>query len=238
MIAQVPAQIYKSDSRGIFNSGNYNCFATFNFEKYQDLSRKSFGSLQILNEVILAPQQTINRFINSNTNVIMLPLFGGINYKDNIGNEDFLRVEQIRVIAADDDLSVELFNPYEESNVSFLEINFEMGRQYFKNYFQQYTVDFSKRNKLNRLFEIEKAIGFIGIYDGRKEGFYTLKNSRNGIFAFVINGAFEIENRLLEAKDGLSLKKVSTIEWEALSENAILLLIEVPLKAEHENENN
>ncbi|MFH6992897.1 hypothetical protein [Flavobacterium sp. FlaQc-48] len=230
MIAQIPAQIYKSDSRGFFNSKKHNCFATFNFENYQDLSRNAFGSLQVLNEIILAPQQSITRIINSKTNVIILPLFGGIDYKDNIGNEEFLRVEQIRVLAADDDLSIEVFNPYENENVSYLEINFQMGKQYFKNYFQQYVIDLGIKNKLSPLFEIEQAIGFVGIYEGRKEGIYSLKNQNNGIFVFVVHGAFEVENRLLEAKDGLSLKKTGTIEWEALSENAVLLVMEVPLK--------
>lgn len=229
MIVQVPAQIYKSDSRGVFNSGNHNCFATFNFDHYQDLSRNAFGSLKILNEVILAPQQRITRAVKSNTNVIILPLFGGIEYKDNFGNEEFVRVDQIRVLAADDDLEIQTFNPYKEENVSYLEIDFQMGRQYFKNYFQQYKFGFNLRNKLNRLFEVEKAIGFIGVYDGRKEGRYTLKNPRNGAFVFVIHGAFEVENRLLEAKDGLGISKTPTIEWEALSENAVLLVMEVPV---------
>jgi len=231
MIAQIPAQIYKSHLRGFFNSKTHNCFATFNFENYQDLSRNAFGSLQVLNEVILAPQQSITRFINSKTNVIILPLFGGIDYKDNIGNEAFLRVEQIRVLAADDDLSIEVFNPYENENVSYLEINFQIGKQYFKNYFEQYIIDFSSKNKLSPLFEIEQAIAFIGIYEGRKEDVYALKNQNNGVFVFVVHGAFEVENRLLEAKDGLSLKTTTTIEWEALSENAVLLVIEVPLES-------
>ncbi|MBS7255251.1 pirin family protein [Flavobacterium branchiicola] len=233
MIAQIPAQIYKSDTRGIFHSEKHNCFATFNFEHYHDLFRTAFGSLKVLNEVILAPQQAITREISANTNVIILPLFGGVEYKDNNGNEEFLRLEQIRVMAADDDLSIEVFNPYESENISYLEINFQMGKQYFKNYFQQYEFDFHSRNKLNNLFEIEKAIGFIGVYDGRKEDSYTLKNPENGVFVFIIHGAFEVENRLLEAKDGLALKKTEAIEWEALSENAVLLVIEVPLKDEN-----
>lgn len=231
MIAQIPTQIYKSDSRGVFNSGKHNCFATFNFEQYQDLSRNAFGSLKILNEVILAPQQRITRFVNSKTNVILLPLFGGIEYKDNIGNEEFLRVDEIRVLAADDELKVEIFNPYESENVSYLELEFHMGKQYYKNYFQQYKFDFNKHNKLHSLFEVERALGFIGIYDGRKTGSFKLRNSKNGVFVFVLNGAFEVEDRLLEAKDGLALKETNKIEWEALSENAILIVIEVPLKS-------
>lgn len=230
MIAQIPAQIYKSDSRGIFNSEKHNCFATFNFKHYQDLSRNAFGSLKILNEVILAPQQRISRVIKSRTNVIILPLFGGIEYKDSLGNDEFLRVDQIRVLAADDELTVDIFNPYANENVSYLEIEFDMGKQYFKNYFQQYKFVFSTHNKLHSLFEVERALGFIGIYDGRKEGSYTLRNTKNGLFVFVLNGAFEVENRLLEAKDGLALQEIQKMEWEALSENAILMVIEVPLK--------
>lgn len=231
MIAQIPAQIYKSDSRGFLNSEKYNRFSTFNFEHYQELSRKAFGSLKVLNEVILAPQQRITRFINSKTNVILLPLFGGIEYKDNIGNVEFLHVEQIRVLAADEELTVEIFNPYEKENVSYLEFEFQMEKQDFKNYFEQYKFDLSSHNKLHSLFEIERAHGFIGIYDGRKEGTFTLKNTDNGVFVFVINGAFEIENRLLEAKDGLAVQKTETIEWESLSQNAMLLVIEVPLNS-------
>lgn len=230
MIKQIPAQIYKSETRGVFKSEKYNCFATFNFDQYQDLSRTPFGSLQILNEEILAPQHCISRVIKANTSLIILPLFGGIEYKDNLGNAEFLRVEQIRVITAYEDMAVEIFNPYENENVSFLTIHFQIEIQSLKKYFQESKIDLTIRNKLIRLIEIEETVCFIGAYDGRKEGFYTLKNPNNGVFVFVVNGAFEVENRLLEAKDGLSIKKTEVIEWEALSENAVLLVFEVALK--------
>lgn len=231
MIAQIAAQIYKSDSRGFFNSEKHNCFSTFNFEHYQELSRNAFGSLKVLNEVVLAPQQSITRFINSNTNVIIMPLFGAVEYKDNIGHEEFLHVEQIGILGADEELTLEIFNPYQKENVSYLEFEFQMEKRHCKNDFRQYKLDLSLHNRLHSLFEIENAFGFIGIYDGRKEGTFTLKNTDNGIFVFVINGAFEIENRLLEAKDGLAIQKTETIEWESLSQNALLLVIEVSLNS-------
>lgn len=230
MIKQIPAQIYKSDTRGAFKSESHNCFATLNFEHYQDLSRKPFGSLQILNEEILGPQHCISRVIKANTNVIILPLFGGIEYNDNLGNTEFLRVEQISATAIDDESTVRIFNPYENENVSYLQIEFQKEQDDLQKGIQLTEIDFNTRNELIPLFEIKKGIGFIGVYDGRKEGFYTLKNSENGVFIFIISGAFEVENRLLETKDGLSMSKVDTIEWEALSENAVLLVFEVVLK--------
>ncbi|WP_417938983.1 hypothetical protein [Flavobacterium sp. RS13.1] len=230
MIKQIPAKIYKSETRGVFKSEKYNCFATFNFDQYQDLSRRPFGSLQILNEEILAPQHCISRIIKANSSLIILPLFGGIEYKDNLGNGEFLRVEQIKVIAADDEKTVEIFNPYESENVSFLTIHFQKETQCLKKYFHKSEIDLTIRNKLIRLIEIKETSCFIGVYDGRKKGFYTLKNPDNGVFVFVVNGAFEVEDRLLESRDGLSMENAEVIEWEALSENAILLVFEVFLK--------
>lgn len=230
MIKQTPAQIYKSDLRGIFKSDAFQNLATFNFGTYQDWSRKPFGTLKVLNEVILEPSKKTFTFIDTDTEVILLPLFGGIAYEDNTSNEDFIRIEQIKHISAQKGMSFELSNPYDLENVSYLEIWFSAKTANFYSNSNRIDFDFSERNKMNLLFEFSNTMGFIGIYDGRKEGFYALKNNLNGAFVFVISGAFEVENRLLQEKDGLSLKKIETVEWEALSENAILLLFEVPME--------
>ncbi|MCV9927876.1 hypothetical protein OIU83_09445 [Flavobacterium sp. LS1R49] len=229
MIKQSPAQIFKSDLRGISKSDAFLNLATFNFGTYQDDSRKPFGTLEVLNEGILAPLQKISRLIDADTEVILLPLFGGIVYKDNLGTEDFIRIEQIKHISVKKGMSFELSNPYKLENVSYLEIWFSPKILNSKENSASFEFSFSERNKMNLLFYFSNTMGFIGIYDGRKEGSYTLKNNLNGVFVFVINGAFEIENRLLQEKDGLSLNDIETVEWEALSENAILLLLEVPM---------
>jgi hypothetical protein len=46
-------------------------------------------------------------------------------------------------------------------------------------------------------------------------------------FAFVVAGAFEVEGRLLHQNDGLALWNTSVIELEALSENVVILVVEV-----------
>jgi hypothetical protein len=230
MIKQTPAQIYKSDLRAVSESGTFQNLSTFNFGEYQDWSRKPFGTLKVLNEGILAPLQKTFTFIDVDTEVVLLPLFGGMEYKDSLGNSDFIRIEQIKHISAQKGMSFELFNPYELQNVNYLEIWFAAKTCNFKTAANRFDFGFSERNRMNQLFEFSNTLGFIGIYDGRKEGFYALKNHLNGVFIFVINGAFEVENRLLQEKDGLSLKKIATIEWEALSENAILLVFEVPIE--------
>ncbi len=45
-------------------------------------------------------------------------------------------------------------------------------------------------------------------------------------FAFVLAGAFETEGRLLHERDGLAIWDTDKIEMEALSNDAMILLIE------------
>jgi hypothetical protein len=66
----------------------------------------------------------------------------------------------------------------------------------------------------------------IGKFDGRKEGTHIVTDAGKGIFVFVIEGAFEVQNRLLQLRDGLALWNTASIEFEALSNDAILLLLE------------
>jgi len=43
----------------------------------------------------------------------------------------------------------------------------------------------------------------------------------------VINGAFEFQNRLLETRDSILLRDIKILEFEALSENALIIFFEI-----------
>ena len=58
-----------------------------------------------------------------------------------------------------------------------------------------------------------------------------MQNKNNGIYAFIIEGVFEVQDRLLHTKDALDLWNTDEIDFEALSNGAILLLFEVPLRS-------
>ena len=91
-------------------------------------------------------------------------------------------------------------------------------------------IDFNLENK-NQLLSIQTPLSknafFIGQYGGREEDEYVLKNFSNSVFVFVVEGAFEVANRLLETRDGMALSHIETVEFEALSHDAILLLLEI-----------
>ena len=57
-------------------------------------------------------------------------------------------------------------------------------------------------------------------------------NKEAGAFVFVIEGAFEVQGTLLHERDGLALWKTEEVEMEALSNEAIILVIELTLEIE------
>ncbi|WP_207531758.1 hypothetical protein [Desertivirga arenae] len=67
----------------------------------------------------------------------------------------------------------------------------------------------------------------IGSFAGRQEVDYDLQSSSSLLFTHVLAGAFEFEGRLLEVGDGLSLWDCETVEVEALSNNAVLIILEL-----------
>ena len=66
-----------------------------------------------------------------------------------------------------------------------------------------------------------------GLDYGREESIYKVKNAGNCLYIFVIEGAFEVDNKLMEARDGLAIWNADEIEFEALSNDAMLLIFEV-----------
>lgn len=84
---------------------------------------------------------------------------------------------------------------------------------------------------INRLSMFEDINGIrlhFGIFEGRKKWECRFKENRK-ILAHVINGAFELEDRLLEKGDGLLLPGSDWIGMESLANNAMMLCMEMPV---------
>lgn len=217
MIKQNSAQIHLASAR----EQRQNCWSTFNF----DNNKNAFGTLFLFNYQVLPPKQTAAIVNQSDTVNYFLPLYGGFNYKVE-QNKELIATEQIAQIVTKKESSIEISNPF-ENNVSYLQIGFKTNAIALENEVLKF--DFGKKNKLIPIFKNNAANAFIAHFEGRKEGYYPLKNKQNGIFVYIIQGAFEFENILLESGDALSLKEIEDVEWECLSKNALLLLLEIPL---------
>ncbi len=236
MIEQTNATIYLSDQRRCTQTETFRSFHTFNFGSFFDENKKPFANLLAFNEDTLMPNSCVTHTVDAQTTVIILPIHGTVEVFNDFNTEGvYVGIGEAYFFTTVDEEFLKVINPYDSDIVSYLQIHLQ-------------NVDFQPFNKEkitafdfipapNQLLPFfldedknQNTLGYIGQYEGRKESIYTLKNPKNSVFVFVIEGVFEVQNRLLHARDGLSLSEIDVLELEALSNVAVILLLELPFE--------
>lgn len=237
MIKQAKGKIFLSDNRGVVETAQLRRYSTFNFGAYFNEHKTPFDSLYILNEEMVAGSQQTVLDVEEASYILTLPVTGEVHVTDLQGNTSTVHVEQVQVNTIPASSSIQLVNPYKSDLITFLQIGIKAAGPVEKASSRLFNFNFNSiENQLTRIVwagnEKDAAQKYpfsisIGRFDGRKEALYTLKNKNSTFFAFVIAGAFEIEGRLLHEKDGLALWDTGEIELEALSNHAIVVVIEL-----------
>ena len=217
---ETQAQIYLADQRGVSQVGFLHSFHTFNFGGYFDESRKPFGNLQVLNDDTLKAGYSLKMQLRENTDVIIIPIVGGLEYHNSL-EKGFLEAGQVQIFSASSGMDFEINNPYQTETINFIQIWLKKTDTDFVAKNQITSFNLQDKNQLMPIFSIDKQQGFIGKYDGRKKGELIIESN---VFAFVIDGVFEVQDRLLHARDGLALSNFKTIDFEALSNESVILL--------------
>lgn len=218
------AQIYLAEQRGYSQMTHLQSYHTFNFGQYIAENREPFGDLFVVNDDILTAGYTLNMTLEDNFDVILIPLLGGLEYNNEL-EMGFIETGEIQVFSGKKGMSYQLRNPYETERINFLQIWVRNTTSNFIPTIQQNTFDLGDTNRLLPLFKTSNQQGFIGKYDGRKKGLLLPTQSKARFFCFVINGAFEVQDRLLHARDGLALENFEEIDFEALSNDTILFVL-------------
>lgn len=234
MIAQTKAKIFLSDERGMNETNWFRSCNTFNFGQYYNEHKTPFGDLYAVNDDILEGSCSVKMLVEEYSYVVILPVVGAVKYRDAAGNGELIAAGQIGIRCLDKDTSFEIINPFQKELVNFLQVWIRAGKPgttsfnslfaYDVNEFMNCLVGISPQNDGARGLPF---IISIGKFAGRGETTHACKKNGAGIFVFVIEGAFEVEGRLLHARDGLALWNAASVEMEALSNDAIVLLIEL-----------
>jgi len=236
MIKQTPGKIYLADQRGEAGTTQFRRYCTFNFEDYQQEHKEPFGSLEVFNEEMLAGSGNITLTVDKDSHVILMPITGALTLNTTHGGTNTIDVEEILINTLPAKSTIHLTNSYQSDVISFLQIRLKASRPIITNSWLLSNFELNAgKNQLMPIVLPEKEQRVlhqfpfylsIGQFDGRQEAIYRLKNKSNGFFAFVVAGAFEVEGRLLHEKDGLALWNTEEVELEALSPNALIVVIE------------
>jgi quercetin 2,3-dioxygenase len=232
MTQQSKAKMFLAGERGLNENEWFRNFNTFNFGNYFNEHKNPFGDIYVVNDDTLDAGRSLRMRIEDYSYVILLPVIGAIAYKDSSGNDNLIAAGQVEILTINKDETIEITNPFDEGLINFLQVWIKTDITAAKgSNLSTYNV-----NKcINGLLKISPAnfgtsslpfIVSIGKFEGRGETTCHLKNKNSRFFVFVIEGAFEVEGRLLHSRDGLGLWDIEQAEVEALSNDAIILTIE------------
>ena len=192
--------------------------------QFQTLPGGEAGTLQKISDDTLRAGLSLPARAESDCTAVLVPYIGDVHLTDTSGTSRLLEEGRVHAWSVKEGDAYEIKNPYEDDAVNFFQITFA-GFPSLPVQTRPVVMD-ERPNELLPIYSGENRV-LIGKFDGRAEGTYRLQKASSGTFAFVIEGAFEVQNRLLEKGDGLSLGNLGEVEFEALSQNAVLLLIDL-----------
>lgn len=228
MIDTSKAKIFLAEERGCSETDWFRQYSTFNCSNYQSEHKTPFGVLHGWNELTLGGERSFRLAAQEDSFLFLLPVVGAIEYRDEEGNAFFLQAGQSLLLPLEKGKSIEVCNPYENELVNFLHGWISAADLSCST---PAITSFSLDENKNRLVEItvpQSNLKFLlAKFDGRSEGNFKTTKEGCKVFVFVIQGAFEVQNRLLEAGDGLALWDSEEVEFEALSNEAVLFLLQM-----------
>lgn len=234
--------LHKAGTRGTANHGWLKANFTFSFAQYYHPDRMNFGVLRVLNDDIIAAGMGFGNHPHDNMEIITIPLEGALEHKDSMGNGEVIQYGDIQCMSAGTGIKHSEFNPNKDLQANTLQIWIFPNKRNVKPRYDQLTYDKAKQR--NNLLQIlspnpddegvwihQDAWFHKGKFDINFSTNYQLKKKGNGIYLFVIDGKIKVNEQELERRDGYGIWAVDQISITSLSQDAELLIIEVPLEA-------
>lgn len=228
--------MFPSKERNCVEKSWFKSYETFGSGKYTRERKTSFNNLYVLNDDSLAGGRSLTVTAEESSLVLLLPVTGVLIYKiykDTKSNTGRVHAGGLQILYLQKGDVLELANAYEDVWVNYLQLwirspflknnvnhqfhfNLDTGRN------QLISVTKTGEAKTDKLYP---AVS-IGRFTGGATASYKSSGGK-GVFVFVIQGICEVPGSLLHMKDGIGLSQPNDIELKALSNDTIVLLIEL-----------
>ncbi len=231
--------LHKSQSRGHIKHSWLNSFHSFSFGEYYDPNKMGFGKLRVINDDTIAPGAGFGKHPHQNMEIITIMLEGVINHEDSMGNSASIEAGEVQVMSAGAGVFHSEFNGSDKNEAKLLQIWILPNRLNVEpRYDQRKTKDLAKPNELYQILSPNKneqgvwihqnAWFYLGEFDAEKKIFYKLKNSKNGVYIFVIEGGLSLDEKYLACRDAVAISNSEEINF-VVEKNSKILLMEIPL---------
>ncbi|WP_321518567.1 pirin family protein [uncultured Bacteroides sp.] len=232
--------LHKSETRGHANHGWLDTHHTFSFADYYNPQRVHFGMLRVLNDDRIAPGEGFGKHPHDNMEIITIPLYGDLEHKDSMGNHGVITTGEIQVMSAGTGIFHSEFNKNKNKEVGLLQIWVLPNKKNVTPRYDQITLaDIQKPDEFYQILSPNPEDQGVWIYqnawfhlgdlsEGWK-GTYQLKDKKNGVYFFVIEGKVTVAGQELNRRDGLGVSEAESIEITT-SAKTKLLVMEVPMQ--------
>jgi redox-sensitive bicupin YhaK (pirin superfamily) len=239
--------LHKADTRGHADHGWLNSHFSFSFAGYYNPQRVQFGVLRVLNDDRVEGGRGFGSHPHDNMEIISIPLEGSLVHEDNLGHKEVVSAGEIQVMSTGKGVFHSEYNNDADQAVKFLQIWVFPNKLNVTPRYDQVRLDPSKgHNALQQLISpnpgsetkaategswiYQDAWFHMGTFDaGRKIG-YDVKKEGNGVYLFVIDGAFLYNGQRLETRDGLGVTDVNHLDLEAAEPGSRILIMDIPMK--------
>ncbi|SHG38209.1 hypothetical protein SAMN05444396_11078 [Flavobacterium segetis] len=233
--------LHKANTRGHADHGWLESYHTFSFANYQNNDRMNFGVLRVLNDDRVNQGMGFGKHPHDNMEIISIPLEGDLEHQDSMGNTTVIKEGDIQIMSAGTGIFHSEKNKNHNQFVKFLQIWVYPNKKNVTPRYDQISLDLKdRRNKLQQILSpnsndqgvwIHQDAWFhIGRFDKAFSSSYQLKKAGNGIYAFVLKGDFTIGEIKLNERDGLGIWNTDSIKVIANSDEAEILIMEVPME--------
>ncbi|MDM1298355.1 hypothetical protein HXZ94_07545 [Empedobacter falsenii] len=183
----------------------------------------SISDFAFIDDVAVNGQGTYQKVIKESGYLILLPLMNnirlnmnGFNWKIEVNQSFIYYLEKGTII----DIEGEYSNDYSYFYSLFL---VKEKQQIAK---MIVPIDFERENRLEKIIRHDLFNVFLGKFDLRRESEIPMKKIERNWLVISLTGIFEIHNRLIESRDLLEIKSDEHVEFESLSENSLLMVID------------
>lgn len=231
--------LHTAETRGSADHGWLKAKHTFSFANYRHPERMNFGVLRVLNDDVIQGGKGFPSHPHDNIEIITIPLDGSIYHKDNMGNESEISLGDIQVMSAGTGVYHSEFNAHETRDLKLLQIWLFTNKRDVKPRYQQIAIrNIFVKNKFYQVLspnESDQGVWIyqnawfnLGSFDKSVSTTYKMRDSNNGLYAFIIDGGAEIEGQKLKKRDGFGIWDKNEILIEAKA-NSKILLMDVPM---------